>query len=225
MRVLRARARARALFSSFLLKFYYRFKRRARQIERLIKMDVLLPESAAETEYSDQTSTKLTTKMVRTWRKKTVEGKDVWFRRSRFVAREYAFLAERADLFSPASTALGNRLLPILYLQHAQDPSDPWILCSLDVADAYLTVKQTLLVNHGDCRFVLGRLLPGQRIASKEWYQDFSSHLDTQLSFAKCPALPSLARDPLHKFFMQLHVDDMWTTCWGLDPLGSSLTL
>ena len=181
------------------------------EIERLIKMGVLLPESAAEAEYPDQVPTKLTTKMVRTWREKTVEAKEVWFRRSRFVAREYAFLSERADLFSPASTALGNRLLPILYLQHAQDPSDPWILCSLDVADAYLTVKQTrlVLVSHGDRRFVLGRLLPGQRIASKEWYQDFSSHLDTQLSFAKCPALPSLVRDPLHRFFMQLRVDDM----------------
>ena len=48
-----------------------------------------------------------------------MEGKDVWLGRSRFVAREYAFLAKRDDLFSPAPTALGNRLLPILYLQHA----------------------------------------------------------------------------------------------------------
>ena len=38
---------------------------------------------------------------------------------------------------------------------------------------------------------------------------DFSSHLDAQLSFQKCLALPSLVRDPLRKFFMQLLVDDM----------------
>ena len=48
------------------------------EIERLIKMGVLLPEAAAETEYPDQVPTKLTTQMVRAWREK---GKDVWFRR------------------------------------------------------------------------------------------------------------------------------------------------
>ena len=66
-----------------------------------------------------------------------------------------------------------------------------------------------MLYSHGDRKFVLGRLLLGQRIAPKEWYLDFSSHLDSQLSFEKCRALPSLVRDPLRKFFMQLRVHDM----------------
>ena len=66
-----------------------------------------------------------------------------------------------------------------------------------------------MLVCHEDRKFVLGRLLSGQRIASKEWYLDFSSLLDSQLSCQKCLELPSLVRDPLRQFFMQLHVDDM----------------
>ena len=101
------------------------------EIERLIKMGVPLPETDAESEYPGQAHTKLTTKMVR-----AVGNEAVWYRRSRYVARDYACLAEESDLFSPASTALSNRLLPILYLQHAQDPSDPWGLCSLDISDA-----------------------------------------------------------------------------------------
>ena len=156
---------------------------------------VLLPETAAETEYPGQSPTKLTTKMVRAWRMKEVENKAVWCRRSRYVARENAFLAERSDLFSPASTSLSNRVLPALYLQRAQEPREPQILCFLDSSDAYLSVKQTrlALVCYGDRKFVVGRLLPGQPVASKEWYLDFSSHLDSQLSLEKCRALPSLA--------------------------------
>ena len=82
---------------------------------------------------------------------------------------------------------------------------------SLDIADAYLTVRQTRLVKvtHKDQRYVLGRVLPGQRPAAKEWYESFSKYLDEKLSYEKCLALPSLMRSPDHKFFMQLHVDDM----------------
>ena len=81
------------------------------EIERLIKMGVLLPEAVAEREYPSQSPTKLTAKMVHAWREKEVENKAVWCCRSRYVAREYAFLAERSDLLSPASTSLSNRLL------------------------------------------------------------------------------------------------------------------
>ena len=58
-------------------------------------------------------SAHLTTKMVRTWRPKELEKPpgDVWYRRSRFVAREYAWLSERTDIFAPASTSLCNRLI------------------------------------------------------------------------------------------------------------------
>ena len=82
------------------------------EIERLCGMSVLLPERAAEIEYPGQTATSLTTRMVRCWRAKELHGKPVWYRRSRYVAREFAWLSQRQDLFSPASTALCNRLLP-----------------------------------------------------------------------------------------------------------------
>ncbi|CAE7244295.1 RE1 [Symbiodinium sp. CCMP2592] len=182
------------------------------EIARLEGMTVLLPESAAHNdEYAGQEATHLTTRMVRTWREKELGGSPVWYRRSRYVAREYAWLNERHDLFSPASTALSNRLLPIHYLCHEPDPDDPWVMVALDISDAYLSVKQTrlVIVQHAGVRYVLGRVLPGQRDGSKEWYLAFSSFLDEALGFKKCDALPSLIREPASKFSMQMHVDDL----------------
>ena len=182
------------------------------EIARLESMSVLLPEAAAHSkEYEDQEATNLTTRMVRTWREKEIGGTPVWYRRSRYVAREYAWLSERHDLSSPASTALSNRLLPIHFLCHEPDPSDPWVMVALDISDAYLIVKQTrlVIVQHAGVRYVLGRVLPGQRDGSKEWYLAFSAFLDEALGFKKCDALPSLIREPVSKFSMQMHVDDL----------------
>ncbi|CAE7215048.1 unnamed protein product [Symbiodinium sp. CCMP2456] len=182
------------------------------EISRLQGMGVLLDMSAANNEdYAGQTPTRLTTRMVRTWREKESGGCPVWYRRSRYVAREYAWLSVRHDLFSPASTAVSNRLLPIYFLNHEPDPDDPWVMASIDVSDAYLTVKQSrlVIVNHCGVDFVLGRVLPGQREGSKEWYLAFSSFLDEALNFKKCAALPSLIREPSGKFSMQMHVDDL----------------
>ena len=182
------------------------------EIARLESMSVLLLEAAAHSkEYEGQEATNLTTRMVRTWREKEIGGTPVWYRRSRYVAREYAWLSERHDLFSPASTALSNRLLPIHFLCHEPDPSDPWVMVALDISDAYLSVKQTrlVIVRHAGVRYVLGRVLPGQRDGSKEWYLAFSAFLDEALGFKKCDALPSLIREPVSKFSMQMHVDDL----------------
>ena len=101
---------------------------------------------------------------VRTRREKELGETPVWYRRSRYVAREYAWLSERSDLFSPASTAstsFSNRILPILYLQHEEDENDPRCMCSLDISDAYLTVRQSKLVrvSHEGRSFILGRPL------------------------------------------------------------------
>ena len=63
------------------------------EIDRLKKMSVLLPEEAASGEqYAGQSPTKLTTRMVRSWREKTVGNDAVWYRRSRYVARKYAWV-------------------------------------------------------------------------------------------------------------------------------------
>ncbi|CAE7679056.1 RE2 [Symbiodinium sp. CCMP2592] len=182
------------------------------EIARLEGMSVLLPETAVHSkEYEGQEPTKLTTRMVRTWREKQIGDTPVWYRRSRYVAREYAWLSERHDLFSPASTALSNRLLPIHFLCHEPDHDDPWVMVALDISDAYLSVKQTrlVIVQHAGTNYVLGRVLPGQRDGSKEWYVAFSTFLDEALGFKKCDALPSLIREPASKFSMQMHVDDL----------------
>ena len=113
------------------------------ELERLQAMGVLLPvEPLAE--HGFENVKKLSTRMVRTWRDKRLGGRRVWLRRSRYVAREYAWMTpERQDLFSPASSNLTVRLLPILFLKLF---SQGFVLCSLDIGDAYLTVDQKVPV-------------------------------------------------------------------------------
>ena len=57
-------------------------------------------------------------KFVRTWREKlNGEGRPVWLQRSRFVAREFAWMdGERDSLFSPASSAISSSLLLQFFL-------------------------------------------------------------------------------------------------------------
>ena len=70
-------------------------------------MFLALPDS-----YDGSLGKELSAKMVRTWRKKqkTVEDANgatheepAWLRRSRLVAREFAFLEQRDDVYSPSS--------------------------------------------------------------------------------------------------------------------------
>ena len=74
------------------------------EIQRLCKMNVLVPAAS----FSGKVSGKLTTKFVRDWRLKDFgEGPEMrtrWMRRSRFVAREFAN-TRRLDTFSPAAGA------------------------------------------------------------------------------------------------------------------------
>lgn len=61
------------------------------ELDRLQAMGVLLPvDSLAECEFVNVK--KLSTRMVRTWRDKRIGGRRVWLRRSRYVAREYAWM-------------------------------------------------------------------------------------------------------------------------------------
>ena len=63
-------------------------------------------------------------------------------RRSRFVAREFAWLdPERESLYSPASNHLLVRLLPSIFMSKRSAGED-WSCFGLDVKDAYLTVAQ-----------------------------------------------------------------------------------
>ena len=61
------------------------------EIERLKSMQVFLPVETYDCK--GQTPKRLTTRMVRTWRDKHIQGQHVWLRRSRYVAREFAWLS------------------------------------------------------------------------------------------------------------------------------------
>ena len=70
------------------------------EVKRLVKMHVL-----EAVEQAGESPKKLSTRFVRTWREKhDKDGKPIWLRRSRLVAREFAWLQpDRDALFSPAS--------------------------------------------------------------------------------------------------------------------------
>ena len=108
------------------------------EIERLTKLGVLLPPDSLQCEPGQHPKT-LSTRFVRTWREKVIDNKRVFLRRSRYVAREFAWLDQRQDLYSPASSNVTNRLFPILFLMLR---SMDFVLSALDVSDAFLTVVQ-----------------------------------------------------------------------------------
>ena len=147
------------------------------ELDRLQRMQVLLPPESLDG--CRQQVKHLSTKRVRSWcEKEDASGNSIWLRRSRYVAREFNWMAERSDCFSPASSAIANKLLPILALQKG------YTLAAIDVSDAFLTVqqKEPTLVEYVEKSgnrqsFALGRLLPGQRDGAKAWYHDFVEYL------------------------------------------------
>ena len=117
-----------------------------------------------------------------------------WLRRSRAVAREFQFLEEREDVYSPASSSSLVRLLPAM-LVSGQFPKH-WVLCSFDVSDAYLMVPQdnlrwTRFIDNGDS-FVIARCLPGQRDGAKRRFNFFTDDLEEQHSVDTCLECPAL---------------------------------
>ena len=161
------------------------------EIQRLVDMQVLVPFSEASS--SDVGPKQLSTRFVRTWREKVVNDKPVWLPRSRLVAREYAWLSERTDVFFPASNALGGRLLQTLFLRMR---SAGYILV-LSSASGEQTGYQ------------LGRVLPGQRTGSRLWYEAITGLLCSELSMVQCPESPNLLRSANLDCYVLLHVDDM----------------
>ena len=165
------------------------------EIARLERMEVLLsPETLREEE-------ELSTKFVRGWR----------HLRSRLVAREYAWLESRDDLFSPASSEVTTKVLPVIWLQHVEHD---WTLGVCDIADAFLTVnqQQPTAVNVATATgeripYALGKVLPGQRDGSLLRHTDFTLWL---YEVMPCEAYPCILRTPgPNRVFIMLHVDDM----------------
>ena len=110
---------------------------------------------------------------MRTWReKKDKEGNAIWLRRSRLVAREYTWLQpDREALFSPATSNIASRILPICFLA-LREHQDTMML-AIDVKDAFLTVKQEqpTRVRCTDASgksvsYSLGRVLPDSVMAA-----------------------------------------------------------
>ena len=168
------------------------------EIARLERMEVLL---SPETLREEAAVKELSTKFVRGWR----------HLRSRLVAREYAWLESRDDLFSPASSEVTTKVLPVIWLQHVEQD---WTLGVCDIADAFLTVnqQQPTAVNAATATgeripYALGKVLPGQRDGSLLWHTDFTSWL---YEVMPCEAYPCILRTPgPNRVFIMLHVDDM----------------
>ena len=152
------------------------------EMARLKGLGVLLPLFEFDTSVTPKA---LTTRFVRAWRDKKRNGVHVWLRRSRYVAREYAWLTpEREDLISPASSSLTTRLLPIVFLKLRLQG---FVLAAIDVANAFLTVEQkiptvvTCSTPAGTSeQFVLGKVPSGQRDGRQLWYESITAILDRE---------------------------------------------
>eukprot|EP00435_Cladocopium_sp_Y103_P029734 s995_g7.t1 len=184
------------------------------EIKRLKDMGVLI--LAEGYEFDGQVPMRLTTRMVRAWRDKFLDGKHVWLRRSRYVAREFAWLTpDRQDLFSPGSSVLTVRPLPALFMKWK---SDGYVLSAIDITDAFLMAPQrelTVVKREFAARdtmdFVLGRVLPGQRDGSQLWHGSFNAFLryELQIQISELPAYPSLLRTESDECLLLLHVNDV----------------
>ena len=178
------------------------------EVQRLLKMGVLLEPST----YSGPLASTLSAKFVRSWRKKQVDGEPKWLRRSRLVAREFAFLETRQDTFAPASSATCVRLLPALAMNGAL--GHDVIIGSFDVSDAYLCVDQeqprpVRLVDGQAGNYIIAKCLPGQRDGARRWYDYFSKILLTELRAEACLEQPALFKLADQKGLLLLHVDDV----------------
>ncbi len=190
-------------------------------ITRLRQQGVLIPPEQVE---GDGIKT-LSAKFVRSWRQKERRGARCWLRRSRYVAREFAWLTpDSEDLFSPASSAVVSRLLPYCYLKRAARGERTQVMMSLDVSDAFLTVKQETptVVSCVDAtgrkqQFGLGRLLPGQRDGALLWYRDITGLLKGQLDMEEMVAPACFARLKVKRLSFST-----WTICWLWVTIPSS---
>ena len=182
------------------------------EIQRLQSMGVIINPS----DYTGTLGKELSAKMVRTWRKKTrmiqsESGENVevlaWMRRSRMVAREFAFLEQRDDIYSPSSCAAVTKVLPALALSNGFVKDG--ILGTADISDAYLQVpqRQPRVVKLGDLSFVILKCVPGQRDGALLWYQHFVSVLDSKMKLEVCQELPCLLK--CGSGAILLHVDDL----------------
>ncbi len=193
------------------------------EIDRLRDLGVLLPVSAVD----GLEAKKLTTRFVRTWRDKVISNERCWLRRLRYVAREFSWLSpDRQDFFSPASSAITNRLLPDCFL-HRGSINGGHVMAALDIGDAFLTVDQqqptivTCELASGEMQeFSLGKVLPGQRDGSLLWYKSLTKFLSDHLQMEALQLYPCLLKSPDNRCLMlYMLMTFLWSammTSWAI---------
>ena len=208
------------------------------EIRRLTEMGVLTLES----NYTGELGKPLSARMVRAWRKKTrpvydssgavIENEPAWLRRSRLVGRDFNWLEARDDVYSPASSSSVSKLFPALAITSGfvREP----VLGTLDISDAFLQVPQQhpRRVTFGNQSFVILRCLPGQRDASKLWYQHFTSKLQSAVGATICAEQPCILKCGSDGASVLIHVDDImfigteeWVTTKLLPGLSAEFKL
>ena len=88
---------------------------------------------------------------------------------------------------------------------------------SLDVKDAFLTVRQAVPTRvvlmdaaGNSVTYSLGRVLPGQRDGSLLWYEDLAKFVkECSLEMEECDSFPSILRSKKGDCLLMIHVDDL----------------
>ena len=167
------------------------------EINRLIRKGVL--KALADDEQPEPGTKSLSSKFVRTWRRKPRHGKEAYLRRSRLCAREYRWLeVEREGLYSPATNSAVTKLVP-WFFSRMKDQPDQYSILSLDVKDAYLECPQLTPVIASlprdfpaPCRYMFLKCVPGQRDGSIRWYDLLLAFLQSKIEIHVCPVCPAL---------------------------------
>ena len=83
-------------------------------------------------------------------------------------------------------------------------------MCSIDVNDAFLQVKQPcpMRVEHAGISDKVERCIAGQRCGSLEWFKPAKKYLEEKLDMEACAACPNLFRNNSNVALLMMHVDD-----------------
>eukprot|EP00435_Cladocopium_sp_Y103_P057236 s758_g19.t1 len=170
----------------------------------------------ADAATAPQDAKSFSTRFARTWREKLDStGQQVWLRRSRFVAREFAGMQpDRDALFSPASSSIVARVLPLMFLDLTEHKEA--VLAAIDVKDAFLTVAQETpmvvrcqLADGQVMDYSLGKVLPGQRDGSLLWHRAITGLLRSEVAMSEHAPYPCILKSPDGSCIVLIHVDDI----------------
>ena len=85
------------------------------------------------------------------------------------MSREFSWLSpKRQDLFSPASSVLAQRVLPTVFMKWK---NFGYVLCSIDIGDAFLMVPQKELIEV-TCELATGFVVGKVFTWTTAWFVD-----------------------------------------------------